>query len=189
MFLPFLPLILASAGLTLFSRELERTEPWLNLPLAVNLSLIILFSFLLAQMPQWLRQFSKFKRFPGVRKGSYSSTNFSRPRTLILIGCLALVYGEHLDLRIGHLFNNITESVDSTGRIRFDSIKATAEKFEVSREKLTRFLKLLTENNFTIKLDKGVYMVNPFIFIGKRIRSNADRETLQAEWNELRRME
>jgi len=110
MFLPFLPLILASAGLTLFSGELERTEPWLNLPLAVNLSLIILFSFLLAQMPQWLRQFSKFKRFPEVRKGSYSSTKFSRPRTLILIGWLALVYGEHLDLRIGHLFNNITEA-------------------------------------------------------------------------------
>ena len=58
MFLPFLPLILASAGLTLFPGELERTEPWLNLPLAVNLSLIILFSFLLAQMPQWLRQYS-----------------------------------------------------------------------------------------------------------------------------------
>ncbi len=110
MFLPFLPLILASAGLTLFSGELERTEPWLNLPLAVNLSLIILFSFLLAQMPQWLRQFSKFKRFPEVRKGSYSSTKFSRPRTLILIGWLALVYGEHLDLRIGHLFNNITDA-------------------------------------------------------------------------------
>ena len=110
MFLPFLPLIFASAGLTLFSRELERTEPWLNLPLAVNLSLIILFSFLLAQMPQWLRQFSKLKRFPEVRKGSYSSTKFSRPRTLILIGWLALVYGEHLDLRIGHLFNNITEA-------------------------------------------------------------------------------
>ena len=110
MFLPFLPLILASAGLTLFSGELERTEPWLNLPLAVNLSLIILLSFLLAQMPQWLWQFSKLKRFPEVRKGSYSSTNFSRPRTLILIGWLALVYGEHLDLRIGHLFNNITEA-------------------------------------------------------------------------------
>ncbi len=110
MFLPFLPLILASAGLTLFYGELERTEPWLNLPLAVNLSLIILFSFLLAQMPQWPRQFSKLKRFPEVRTGSYSSTKFSRPRTLILIGWLALVYGEHLDLRIGHLFNNITEA-------------------------------------------------------------------------------
>ena len=110
MFLPFLPLILASAGLTLFSGELERTEPWLNLPLAVNMSLIILFSFLLAQMPQWLRQFSKLKRFPEVRTGSYSSTKFSRPRTLILIVWLAFVYGEHLDLRIGHLFNNITEA-------------------------------------------------------------------------------
>ena len=110
MFLPFLPLILASAGLTFFSGELERTEPWLNLPLAVSLSLIILFSFLLAQIPQWLRQFSKLKRFSEVRKGSYFSTKFSRPRTLILIGWLALIYGEHLDLRIGHLFNNITDS-------------------------------------------------------------------------------
>ena len=95
MFLPYLPLILASTGLTLFAGALERTEPCLNSPLAENLSLIILFSFLLAQMPQWLRQFSKFKRSPEVRKGSYSSTKFSRPRTLILIGWLALVYGEH----------------------------------------------------------------------------------------------
>ena len=110
MFLPFLPLILASAGLTLFPGELERTEPWLNLPLTVNLSLIILLSFLLAQMPQWLRQFRKLKRLPEIRKGSYSSTKFSRPRILILIGWLALVYGEHLDLRIGHLFNNSTEA-------------------------------------------------------------------------------
>ncbi|MCS5543057.1 MAG: M48 family metalloprotease [SAR324 cluster bacterium] len=108
--MPFLPLILASAGLTLFSRELERTEPWLNLPLAVNMSLIILFSFLLAQMPQWFRQFSKLKRFPEVRKESYSSTKFSLQRALILIGWLAFVYGEHLDLRIGHLFNNITDA-------------------------------------------------------------------------------
>ena len=69
MFLPLLPLILASAGLTLFAGELERTEPWLNLPLAMNLSLIILFSFLLAQIPQWLRQFSKLQRFPEVRRG------------------------------------------------------------------------------------------------------------------------
>ena len=108
MFFPFLPLILASAGLTLFPGELERTEPWLNLPLAVNLSLIIIFSFLLGQMPQWFRQFSKLKRFPEVSKESYSSTKFSLPRTLILIGWLALIYGEHLDLRIGHLFNNFT---------------------------------------------------------------------------------
>jgi len=69
MFLPLLPLILASAGLTFFAGELERTEPWLNLPLAMNLSLIILFSFLLAQIPQWLRQFSKLPRFPEVRRG------------------------------------------------------------------------------------------------------------------------
>ena len=73
MFLPFLPLILASAGLTLFAGELERTEPWLNLPLAVNLSLIILFSFLLAQMPQWIWQFSKL-----ISRSSGSGHLFSK---------------------------------------------------------------------------------------------------------------
>jgi hypothetical protein len=113
----------------------------------------------------------------------YSIKNITtRINNMDLLTVMELTCKSSKDIR---LFNNITESVDSTGRIRFDSIKATAEKFEVSREKLTRFLKLLTENNFTVKLDKGVYMVNPFIFIGKRIRSNADRETLQAEWNEL----
>ena len=110
MFLPFLPLILASASLTLLSGELERPEPWLNLPLAVTLPLIILFGFLLAQMNQRLWQFSHLKQFPFAEEDCYSSAKLTQARILILIFWLALVYGEHLDLRLGNVFENTTEA-------------------------------------------------------------------------------
>ena len=110
MFLPFLPLILASASLTLLSGVLERPEPWLNLPLAVTLTLIILFGFLLAQMTQRLWQFSHLKQFPVAEGDSYSSAKLTQARILILIFWLALVYGEHLDLRLGNVFENTTEA-------------------------------------------------------------------------------
>ena len=110
MFLPFLPLILASASLTLLPGELERLEPWLNLPLAVTLPLIILFGFLLAQMNQRLWQFSHWKQFPLAEEDSYSSAKLTQARILILIFWLALVYGEHLDLRLGNVFENTTEA-------------------------------------------------------------------------------
>ena len=110
MFLPFLPLILASASLTLLSGELERPEPWLNLPLAVTLPLIILIGFLLAQMTQRHWEFSHLKQFPIAEEDSYSSAKLSPARILILIFWLALVYGEHLDLRLGNVFENTTEA-------------------------------------------------------------------------------
>jgi len=110
MFLPFLPLILASASLTLLSGELERPEPWLNLPLAVTLPLIILIGFLLAQMTQRLWEFSHLKQFPVAEEDSYSSAKLTQARILILIFWLALVYGEHLDLRLGNVFENTTEA-------------------------------------------------------------------------------
>lgn len=96
MFLPFLPLILASASLTLLSVELERPEPWLNLPLAVTLPLIILIGFLLAQMTQRLWEFSHLKQFPVAEEDSYPSVKLTPARILTLIFWLALVYGEHV---------------------------------------------------------------------------------------------
>ena len=110
MFLPFLPLILASASLILLSGELERPEPWLNLPLAVTLPLIILFGVLLAQMTQRLWQFSHLKQFPVAEEDIYSSAKLTQARILILIFWLALVYVEHLDLRLGNVFENTTEA-------------------------------------------------------------------------------
>ena len=68
MFLPFLPLILASASLTILSGELERPDPWLNLPLIVTLPLIILFGFFLAQMTQrcFISKISKTEQNYGI---------------------------------------------------------------------------------------------------------------------------
>ena len=110
MFLPFLPLIIASASLTLLSGELERPEPWLNLPLTVTLPLIILFGFLLAQMTRRLWQFNHLKHFPVAEEDNYSSAKLTQARILNLIFWLALVYGEHLDLRLGNFFENTTEA-------------------------------------------------------------------------------
>jgi len=110
MFLPFLPLILASASLTILSGELERPDPWLNLPLIVTLPLIILFGFFLAQMTQRLWEISHLKQFHVAEEDNYSSTRLSQGRILILIFWLALVYGEHLDLRLGIVFENTTEA-------------------------------------------------------------------------------
>ena len=104
MFLPFLPLILASASLTLLSGELERPEPWLNLPLTVTLPLLILFGFLLAEMTKRRWQFSHLKQFHVADEDSYSSAKLTQARILILIFWLALVYGEHLDLRLSNVF-------------------------------------------------------------------------------------
>lgn len=51
-----------------------------------------------------------------------------------------------------------------------------------SNDMLKRILKKLAESDLAIKLETGRYVVNPLIYIGKRTRSNKDRELLQANW-------
>ena len=109
MFLPFLPMILAFASLTLLSRELDRPEPWLNLPLATTLLGILIFSMLLAQIPQRYKPFSHKKRFSVAENSSSDYAQLTQVRILILIFWLALVYGEHLDLRLSYYFKNTIE--------------------------------------------------------------------------------
>ena len=80
------------------------------------------------------------------------------------------------------MMNHLTEMVDNKNVIRIENISSLAKDMELSRAKLTSFLKLLVDNNFTNKLDRGVYMVNPYIFIGRRVRSNELRESAQRQW-------
>ena len=84
-----------------------------------------------------------------------------------------------------HILNHLTELIGLDNKIRIDNISKLAIDISVSRVKLTKFLKLLVDNNFMIKLDVGIYFVNPLIFIGRRVKSNALREKAQQEWNEL----
>ena len=83
------------------------------------------------------------------------------------------------------IINHLTEMVGKDNIIRIDNITELAKDFSISRVKLTTFLKLLADNKFTYKLDKGVYLVNPFIFVGRRVNSNKLREAAQAKWEKI----
>ena len=52
MFLPFLPLIVASTSLTLLAGLVERSDPWLDMPICIVLISILVFGILVAQLRQ-----------------------------------------------------------------------------------------------------------------------------------------
>ena len=52
MFLPFLPLIVASTSLTLLAGLVENSEPWLEMPIWVVLISILIFWILVEQLRQ-----------------------------------------------------------------------------------------------------------------------------------------
>ena len=83
------------------------------------------------------------------------------------------------------VFNALTERTDKENKVRIDNISDLAKTLEVSRPKLTMFLKALVTNGFFHKLDRGVYMINPIIFVGRRVRSNTLRAEAQMFWRTL----
>ena len=104
MFLPFLPLIVASTSLTLLSGVLERPEPWLKMPIWIVLPAILAFSILVAQLRQKIRLFSRADLSSFSEQDRPSSSKLTSNRIGILIIWLAAVYVEHLDLRLAEIF-------------------------------------------------------------------------------------
>ena len=85
------------------------------------------------------------------------------------------------------LFKDIIIRADMYNEIRINNISKLALDLGLSRRKLTDMLHRLTEvrpERMLLKLDTGVYMVNPFIMTGYKMRSNAKREEAQEKWNE-----
>ena len=58
-----------------------------------------------------------------------------------------------------------------------------AEKFNTTKSTVNRFIKKLVEIGFLIKIERGIYRMNPFIYVPYQ----ADAPFLQAEWTELTR--
>jgi len=83
------------------------------------------------------------------------------------------------------IVNFILDKQKSDGNIYIPNITKEAENMDISRSKLNKILKELLNNNLLYKKEKGIYLVNPFIFIGKKVRSNEAREKLQQEWTGL----
>ena len=68
--------------------------------------------------------------------------------------------------------------------IRISNISNLAKQLKVSRRKLTDILKRMETSDLVLKTDRGIYMINPFIWIGKRVRTNLLREQAQNIWEQ-----
>lgn len=82
---------------------------------------------------------------------------------------------------LGTLMHKVTED----NRLKFENISHGAKELGIARSKLNDFLKRMCDvrpERLAIKIDTGIYFINPFIFTGKRTRSNKLREELQDEW-------
>jgi hypothetical protein len=80
---------------------------------------------------------------------------------------------------------SLLEMSDHNNNISINNISRLSKELNIGRSKLSSILKDMCEvkpEPMFIKIDVGIYFVNPFIFIGKRVRSNANRERVQAEW-------
>lgn len=83
------------------------------------------------------------------------------------------------------VLNILLETADDQNKIRIDNISKLSEELSISRVKLTKFLKILVDNRLLNKLDTGIYLVNPLVFVGRRVRSNKLREEAQSQWEQL----
>jgi hypothetical protein len=52
---------------------------------------------------------------------------------------------------------------------------------KISQPKFSKFIKALVEMQYLLRVSRGLYRLNPFIYLPYR----AEAETLQMEWNEL----
>ena len=77
------------------------------------------------------------------------------------------------DLKLFHwITNQFTKN-----RIE-SAITHTACTVDVSQPKFSKFVKQLVELNYLCRVSRGIYRLNPFVYVP--YQSNA--ETLQAEW-------
>jgi len=82
----------------------------------------------------------------------------------------------------GIVLAELLDMVDADNRLVILNQAKLARKLSVSRELLKGVVRRLGESELARKVDIGLYYINPFIFIGKRTRSNAAREALQMDW-------
>ena len=104
MFLPFLPLIVASTSLTLLAGVLERPEPWLKMSIWIVLPTILVLGILVAQLLQKIKIYNRTELSSFTEQAKPSSSKFTYSRIGIFLIWLGAVYGEQLDLRLAEIF-------------------------------------------------------------------------------------
>ncbi len=112
----------------------------------------------------------------------YSVSNItSRINAMDLLTTMANTCKSPKDI---HILNQLIDTVYSDNTIRIDNISKLATDLGVARSKLNTLLKAFEDDGFFKKLDAGIYMVNPFTFVGRRVKSNELREEAQLRWLE-----
>jgi len=84
-------------------------------------------------------------------------------------------------ITFGVLFGKLKES----NRLEIDNISKFCRKNDLSRIKVTNMLKKSVEIGFTIKIETGLYFVNPFVIRGTGFKTNESFEACQIEWESL----
>jgi len=85
-------------------------------------------------------------------------------------------------LVFGELFGKLKES----NRLELPNISKFCRNSGFSRTKVTNMLKKAEQIGFTIKLEQGLYFVNPFVIRGTGFKSNKSFEACQKEWEEMK---
>jgi hypothetical protein len=81
------------------------------------------------------------------------------------------------------IFGKLFENIDSRNELRVSVTKFCKEN-EFTRSRVNKMLQEATKIGFIKKLDRGLYLVNPFIVKGKGT-SNRLIEKLQEEWKTI----
>jgi len=83
------------------------------------------------------------------------------------------------------LINEILELHNFSNIIVIHNITEKAKDLGITRSKLNELFKRSVDKGFMRKIGTGIYFINPFIFVGRRVKSNELRELAQLEWGKL----
>ena len=117
-----------------------------------------------------------------IQNRYYSIKNLtSRVNSMDLIETLATICRSSKDMR---LLGALLDYADSDNKIVMTNMAEEARNLNINKSKLSVLLRLSCNANLLKKITTGTYLINPYILIGKRVRSNEKREQLQIEWVE-----
>jgi hypothetical protein len=108
----------------------------------------------------------------------------SRVNAMDFLTSLEAICKSPKDIKV---INWLLDSLNSAGELQIVNITEEAKNLGVARSKLNLLLTACVSSKLFYKMGKGFYLVNPFVFVGKRTRSNTERESLQARWRTLQK--
>ena len=79
------------------------------------------------------------------------------------------------------IFGDLFNKVDRENELRIN-VTQFCKKYGYTRSRINKMLKEAIEVGFVKKLDRGLYLINPFVLKGKGC-SNETLERLQLEWS------